>query len=307
MWGPVGRGKTWLMDLFFQEVTIQNKLRLHFHRFMQEEVHGPLKQLRHQQDPIPIIARNLAQRTQLLCFDELLVEDITDAMLLGTLFQSLFDNGVTLVATSNRPPDGLYEGGLQRARFLPAIAALKHHCHVVELSGPIDHRSETLRESGVFSTMDKQQGRNHLRHVFHRLSGTEPDMETLTINRRHVQCRGVKADVVWFEFDQICNTPRSASDFISIADEYRVVMVSDVPQLDDSMPAATRRFIALIDEFYEQHVIVILTAAVPVDSLYRGKRYAFEFERTRSRLQAMQSHGWLETDHMEKRPALTPL
>jgi cell division protein ZapE len=303
LYGPVGRGKTWLMDLFFHALPIDAKLRLHFHVFMHEEVHAPLKKLAGERDPLVKVARELARRLRVICFDEFLVEDITDAMLLGTLFEALFAEGVALVATSNVAPDDLYRDGLQRERFLPAIAAIKTHCEVVDVAGETDHRAARIGAEGVWRTTSSAD----LPDLFHRLTHTEPERGELRINHRPIHYLGASEDTLLMRFNDLCDGPRSAEDYLELAQRYHVIMLEGIPILDDKRLGAARRFIALVDILYESHTLLIASAASPPESLYSGKRLRFEFKRTASRLEEMRSTDWLAAHHLSHARALTPL
>lgn len=305
--GPVGRGKTWLMDLFYSNLPTDMKLRRHFHSFMREEVHGPLKRLRRHDNPLPRLARALALRTRVICFDELLVEDIADAMLLGPLLQALFEEGVALVATANVPPDGLYKDGLKRENFLPAIAAIEDHCEVVSVDGARDYRADRIAADGVWQVVDPAAGTRRLEGLFARLSDRDAREGSLVINDRRIAVRGKSEDTVFFDFGPLCVEARSADDYIDVAERYRTVLLNAVPVLDDDALQAARRFISLIDVLYERHTLLVATAASAPEALYTGKRFRFEFRRTVSRLEEMRSGEWLAGSHLETAPALTPL
>jgi cell division protein ZapE len=297
LWGGVGRGKTWLVDSFHESLPFAQKTRLHFHRFMRR-VHGELKELRNQRSPLLTVADRLAADNLVLCFDEFHVGDIADAMLLGGLLQALFERGVTLVATSNEHPDRLYSGGLQRERFLPAIAQLKQHAHVVHLDSATDYRMRYLEQAGTYHhPLDGSAGRMLAEH-FERIA---PDRgsaaELLDIEGRSVPTVRAADGVVWFTFEAICNGPRGAADYIEIARQYQTVLIGGVPQFDESMEDAARRFIMLVDEFYDRNVRLILTAAAPPDHLYAGRRHTVPFRRTASRLVEMQSVDYLSREH----------
>ena len=297
IWGGVGRGKTWLMDLFFDTLAEPRKGRWHFHRFM-SQVHAELKTLHQQQDPLQIVASRLADKARVICFDEFFVADITDAMLLGRLFEHLFARGVVLVATSNLPPDDLYKGGLQRARFLPAIALLKRHCAVLQVDSGIDYRLRTLETADLYHAPLNEAAEASLQQSFARLTGRHVlEQHSLTLNGRDIPVRRLGEDVAWFDFAALCDGPRSAADYIEIASCYHAVLLSGVPQLDAQLENQARRFIALVDEFYDRNVKLILSAAVTLDDLYVGEKLRFEFQRTRSRLIEMQSLEYLGCEH----------
>ena len=297
LWGGVGRGKTFLMDLFFASLPFAERRRQHFHRFMQD-VHATLAQLKHERDPLELIAANIAREVRVLCIDELQVTDIADAMLLGGLFAGLFTRGVTLVATSNTPPQDLYKDGLQRARFLPAIALLEQHVEVLRLGGATDYRLRELTQAGVYLPAGAPDTPARLELLFGRLAGPAVRVGgDILIEGRPIAVLRVAHSVVWFEFAALCAGPRSPDDYIEIAREYRTVMVSDVPVLRADDDDAARRFIELIDELYDRNINLILSAAAPPPQLYRGERLKAPFERTVSRLIEMQSAEYLAHEH----------
>ncbi len=265
-WGGVGRGKTYLMDTFYDSLPFANKNRTHFHRFMQG-VHADLRKLEGRQDPLDAIAKKYASEACIICFDEFFVSDITDAMILGGLFERLFAEGVTLVATSNIIPDGLYQNGLQRARFLPAIALLKEHTEVVNVDGGVDYRLRVLEQAELYHTPLDAKADLSLNASFESLA---PDLdevvesELVEINGRQIQSRRCCEDVVWFDFSAICLGARSQNDYIEIAKMYHAVLISNVPQMGRENDDAARRFINLVDEFYDSGVKLILSAAVPI-------------------------------------------
>jgi len=297
-WGGVGRGKTYLMDMFFDLLPTKNKMRLHFHRFM-HQTHEQLTEFKGQQDPLLLIADELASRTNVICFDEFFVKDITDAMILGGLFEALFARGVSLVATSNIPPERLYWNGLQRERFIPAIRLIEKHCQIVNLDNGIDYRLRTLEQADIFHSPHDQEAIDNLNNSFDHLATEEmPLASIIEIEHRPVITVRCAEGVIWFSFAEICETARSQTDYIEISRCYSTVMVSEIPQLEAKDDAATRRFISLVDEFYERHVNLMITASVELDELYSGRLLAFEFKRTLSRLQEMQSHDYLALEHL---------
>ena len=298
LWGAVGRGKTWLMDCFFECLPFQEKQRLHFHRFMQM-VHAQLKALPGREDPLKLVAQQFSARARVLCFDELFVSDIADAMLLGRLFTYLFEDGMTLVATSNVPPDNLYRDGLQRARFIPAIKLLKQHTHILNVDGGTDYRLRHLEKTRLFYTPAGPEADSHLAGFFQHLTGDGRGSDAaLLINGRNILVQQHADGVVWFRFPDICGGRRSQLDYIEIARSYHTVLISDIPQLGTDLGDEARRFIALVDEFYDRRVKLAISAALPADRLYTGKRLTFEFQRTTSRLQEMQSRDYLAEPHL---------
>ncbi len=296
-WGGVGRGKTYLMDLFYESLPFPRKLRSHFHRFMQR-VHHELRELAGEKNPLDLVARKIADEARVICFDEFFVTDITDAMILGTLFERLFGHGVTLVATSNIVPENLYRDGLQRARFLPAIALLQRHTQVLNVDGGTDYRLRTLEQAELYHSPLDAAADESLRRSFEALA-PEPGRadQQIEIEGRMLRARCVAEDVIWFDFAELCDGPRSQNDYIELAREYHAVLVGNVPQLGAGRDDQARRFINLVDEFYDRNVKLVLAAAVPLAGLYAGGRLAFEFERTRSRLLEMQSHDYLARPH----------
>ncbi|WP_341502900.1 cell division protein ZapE [Gallaecimonas sp. GXIMD4217] len=296
-WGGVGRGKTYLVDTFFEALPTERKLRCHFHRFM-HRVHQELKGLKGQVDPLEKIADKLAGETDIICFDEFFVSDITDAMLLGTLFQYLFARGVVLVATSNIVPDDLYKNGLQRARFLPAIALIKANCEVVNVDSGIDYRLRTLEQAEIYHHPLDDRALANLNDYFDKLS-VEPRRENLelAVEGRHILARREAEGVLLIDFRQLCDGPRSQADYMELARVYHSVLVCDVVQMTAAMEDVARRFIAMVDEFYERGVKLIMAAEVSMEQLYAGERLQFEFQRCLSRLQEMQSHDYLARPH----------
>jgi cell division protein ZapE len=297
LWGGVGRGKTWLMDLFCASLPGTLGRRRHFHRFM-HEVHQHLGRLQHQRSPLEQIARTIARETRVLCLDELYVADIADAMILGGLFAGLFRRGVTLVATSNVPPQELYQGGLQRQRFLPAIALLERHLEVVRVAGSADYRLRQLTAAGTYLRSDAPDARVRLEALFALLA--EHDVRAqgaIEVAGRALPVVRVGAGVVWCEFSALCAGARSQEDYIEIAREFQSVIVANVPVFDAAHEDEARRFIALIDELYDRNVKVIVSAAAPPAALYHGERLAALFARTTSRLTEMQSQEYLAREH----------
>ncbi len=297
IWGGVGRGKTWLVDLFYNQLPIKAKMRSHFHHFM-SETHAALDRLKGQRDPLELYAEQLSKKIRVLCLDEFIVIDITDAMILAQLLKALFARGVTLVTTSNTMPDHLYENGLQRDNFLPAIEMLKQHTQVIKLDSDTDYRLRYLEQATVYHTPLGKGVDGLLADEFARLAPEEAsDEETVHIFGRDIPIRRIADDVIWFDFMALCGPPRSQADYLEIARCYHTVIISDVPVLDSSLDDATRRFIYLIDEFYDRGVKLILSAAAPPKSLYQGKRLAFDFQRVESRLLEMQSEAYLAMEH----------
>jgi cell division protein ZapE len=298
-WGGVGRGKTYLVDTFFDALPFPQKMRTHFHRFM-KRVHEEMRTLKGEKNPLTIIGKRFAEEARVICFDEFFVSDITDAMILATLLEELFNNGVSLVATSNIVPDGLYKDGLQRARFLPAIALLKKHTEIVNVDSGIDYRLRALEQAELYHWPLGEEAEQSLSSSFRSLL-TENcnvlDNEALSIENREIRARKVANDVAWFDFRELCDGPRSQNDYIELGKIFEAVLVSNVEQMGVSKDDMARRFINLVDEFYDRNVKLILSAEVELKNLYTGGRLSFEFQRTLSRLLEMQSHEYLSRPH----------
>ncbi|MGJ8687787.1 MAG: cell division protein ZapE [Spongiibacteraceae bacterium] len=296
-WGGVGRGKTYLMDTFYDTLPFENKMRAHFHRFMQR-VHGELKTLTGEKNPLVIVADRIADEARVICFDEFFVSDITDAMILAGLFDRLFARGVVLVATSNIVPSELYKEGLQRSRFLPAIDLIEANVEVVNVDGGVDYRLRALEQAELFYSPLGESAESSLRHSFEQLAPEEAVADqALEIEGRNIQARYLADDVAWFEFAELCDGPRSQYDYIELARIFHAVIVSNVPVLGAGSDDLARRFINLVDEFYDRNVKMVMSAEVPLAELYMGGRLSFEFERTQSRLLEMQSHEYLASEH----------
>ncbi len=328
LWGPVGRGKTLLMDLFFETVPEPHKQRLHFHHFMRQ-LHQDLAQLHGQAEPLALIATRIARSTRVLCFDEFFVSDIGDAMLLGKLFIELFQRGVFLVATSNQHPDQLYPDGLQRQRFLIAIQAIKQHCLIHSIGGDRDHRLRQLHQSALFLPSNSPSTPLQLKQLFVQFGGIANDGDqSLSVLGRDIPCLAHHQRIAWFSFKALCDGPRSQLDYIDLADRFNTLIISDIPALEgdehdhwvvqgtEDRPASTtnqrrflghnedlsRRFISLIDELYDRSVILIASCEVGIDQLYPGGALAFAFERTRSRLFEMQSLEYQQRQTVDEAP-----
>lgn len=296
-WGGVGRGKTYLMDNFFESLPFKRKMRVHFHRFMQR-VHQELKNFKGEKNPLNLVAKKFADETRVICFDEFFVSDIGDAMILATLMDGLFERGVTLVCTSNIVPDGLYKDGLQRARFLPAIALVKKYTDVVNVDGGVDYRLRALEQAELFYSPLGEEADTSLRNSFDALAvEAGKHSKSMEINGRKIPARAHADDVVWFDFKDACDGPRSQNDYIEMARQFHAIIISNVPVLGGEKDDQSRRFVNMVDEFYDRNVKVIISAAVPITELYSGGRLSFEFERTESRLLEMQSQEYLKAPH----------
>jgi len=298
-WGGVGRGKTYLMDNFFESLPFQRKMRAHFHRFMRR-VHQELRTLDGEKNPLEIVADRLAAEARVICFDEFFVSDISDAMILSTLLQALFRRGVSLVATSNIVPDGLYKDGLQRARFLPAIDMLNEHTLVVNVDGGVDYRLRALEQAELYHTPLDAAADASLLKSFESLV---PDIEevranvAIEIEGREIIARYEAEDVAWFDFMALCDGPRSQNDYIELAKEYHAVLIANIPELGGAKDDQSRRFVNLVDEFYDRNVKLVISAEKPLHAIYAGGKLNFEFDRTTSRLLEMQSHEYLARPH----------
>ena len=298
LWGSVGRGKTFLVDLFFQSLPFERKLRLHFHRFM-GRVHTELAKLDGRSDPLRDVAAHFAEQARVLCLDEFFVTDIGDAMILAGLLRHLFERGVTLVTTSNIEPGQLYRDGLQRAKFLPAIAMLREHCEVLELLSAQDYRLRALTQAGVYFTPLGADAERALDACFARIApGVLRPEPTIAINDREIAVKRRADGVIWFDFDALCEGPRAVADYIELARSFNTVLISGVPQFSPQMENAARRFVNLVDEFYDRGVNLVISAATPITRLYDGERLRAEFARTESRLIEMQSSEYLTRAHL---------
>ncbi|MEO0367197.1 MAG: cell division protein ZapE [Pseudomonadota bacterium] len=297
-WGGVGRGKTYLVDMFYDCLPFEDKRRMHFHRFMQR-VHNERKTLQDEADPLDIIAANWAKQTRILCFDEFVVHDIADAVILVKLMQGLCDRGVTLVATSNVEPRRLYEGGLQRDLFLPAIDLIYEHCAVVNLDSGIDYRLRFLDRAQTWFTPADNAAHEGMRYDFEHLA---PDVgvenAAIEIEGRNLQSVRRSDGVIWFEFAELCDGPRSQNDYLELARCFHSILISNIPILDRLKEDQAKRFINLVDVFYDHNIKLIVSAEAAVADIYTGTRNSFEFKRTRSRLEEMQSHDYLALQHI---------
>ncbi|MBO2593726.1 AFG1 family ATPase [Shewanella algae] len=300
LWGGVGRGKTYLMDTFFDALPGEQKLRAHFHRFM-HRIHRELDELKGTRDPLLVIAKQMAQQYRVICFDEFFVSDITDAMLLGTLFEALFKEGVVLVATSNIVPDDLYKNGLQRARFLPAIVEIKANCQVLNVDSGIDYRLRTLEQAEIYHHPLDETAECNLQRYFTQLAPESEVSETpLEIDGRSIVIRKLAQGVLLADFRALCDGPRSQRDYMELAQLFHTVLLSGLEQMGAQQTGddIARRFLALVDEFYERHVKLIISAEVPLEQIYTDGQLSFEFRRCRSRLIEMQSRDYLALEHL---------
>lgn len=297
MWGGVGRGKTWMMDMFYESLPIEKKMRMHFHHFMQR-VQKELVALQGQVDPLQKVADIIHHEAVVICFDEFFVSNVSDAMILGDLFTLLFERGITLVATSNIEPAGLYKNGIHRDRFLPAIAQVEKHTTVMNIDAGIDYRLRLLKQAKLYVSPLSAETDGWLSERFDVLAGGQSvSTDPIIIAQRPIDIIKRTETMLLVDFRAICMQPRSASDFIAIASDYDTVMVDNVPFLNDVLMDATRRFIYLVDEFYDRRVKLLVRAEQSIIELYQGEKLAFEIERTRSRLLEMQSEDYLAAEH----------
>lgn len=297
MYGGVGRGKTFLMDLFDEGLGELPRLRLHFHRFM-GRVHAELQRLVDTRDPLEAVAARMAARARVLCLDECFVADIGDAMILANLLDGLFQRGVVLVTTSNVAPRELYRDGLQRAKFLPAIDLIERHCRVHHLDSDTDYRLRALTAAPVYHHPLNDAAERALEALFTRVApGQTVDAGEISIHDRPIAFRRRADGEIWFDFEALCGGPRAVADYIELAQSFNTVLVSDVPVFGSDDNDAARRFIHLVDEFYDRNVNLVVSAAAPPEALYRGERLAAEFQRTASRLIEMQSEEYLGREH----------
>jgi len=298
-WGGVGRGKTYLVDTFYDALPFERKIRTHFHRFMQR-VHQELVELKGQKDPLETVADRIAKDGVVICFDEFFVSDIGDAMILGTLLGMLFERGVTLVATSNIVPDGLYKDGLQRDRFIPAIKLLNQYTDVVNVDSGVDYRLRALEQAELYHSPLDAGAEVSLQKSFDSLIPDAKHIENnvpVEVLGRDIMAKSICDDVAWFEFDALCNGPRSQNDYIELGRLYHAVLVSNVPQMEAKTDDLARRFINMVDEFYDRGVKLIMSGEKPIPEIYSTGKLEFEFQRTTSRLLEMQSHDYLAREH----------
>jgi len=294
LWGSVGRGKTYLMDLFFESLRFEKRERAHFYRFMQS-VHRELRAAPHRAAPLELVASAFSERARVICLDEFLVLDIADAMMLGALLESLLRRRVVVVATSNRAPQDLYQDGLQRERFLPAIRLLERRLDIVELDGSTDYRQRHLKTALTYWDSDQPGSDSELRALFRAYAqgiGTGPSR--LEVEQRPIEAIDSSSNAVWFEFRELCETARGANDYLEIAQRYRAVVVSNVPIFTSANDDAARRFLMLVDALYDRGAILVLSAAAEPEDLYQGERLQLDFQRAASRLAEMRSHSYLD-------------
>jgi cell division protein ZapE len=297
LWGGVGRGKTMLMDWFYESLRLPRRERTHFYRFMRR-VHGELRNLRRRSEPLDAVAQRLAKHARVICLDEFFVADIADAMILSGLFEGLFRRGVTLVATSNTPLEDLYKDGLQRERFLPAIELIRTHVEVLHLGGGIDYRLRQLEQAPTYLDSTREETPKDLKLRFAALAGDSAGgPELLSIEDREIAASATGAGMAWFEFNELCLGPRSQNDYIELARWYHTIFIANIPVFTPADEDAARRFVMLIDEFYDRGVKIVVSAAAAPPVLYRGERLKLEFQRAASRLIEMQTQHYLAGAH----------
>ena len=292
LWGGVGRGKSFLMDCFFNSVPLQRKTRLHFHEFMRE-VHRELIELHGVSDPLQQLGRSIARRFRLICLDEFHVADITDAMILHRLLESLFEHRASIVTTSNFPPDGLYPNGLHRDRILPAIELLKEKLEVVAVDNGVDYRQSTLQDVKLYHTPLGPEADAAMSDAFERLAEAKDESPILKIEHREIRARRRAGGVVWFDFRELCGGPRSQNDYLELATQFHTLLLSGVPQMSPRLASEARRFTWLVDVLYDRRVKLIVSAAVEPEALYTEGPLVHEFPRTVSRLREMRSAEFL--------------
>jgi len=295
MWGGVGRGKSFLMDCFFQAVPLTRKTRLHFHEFMRE-VHRELAELKGIADPLEELGARIARRHRLICFDEFHVADVTDAMILHRLLAAMFANRVSIITTSNFHPDALYPNGLHRDRILPAIELLKDRLEVVGVDNGTDYRQRTLEHVELYHTPLGKGADDVLERAFEGLAEARDEDPVLHIEHRELPAVRRAGGVVWFDFRTLCGGPRSQNDYLEIAQQFHTVILSNVPQMPPRLASEARRFTLLVDVLYDRKVKLVMSAAVPAELLYTEGPLAHEFPRTVSRLQEMRSADYLALD-----------
>jgi cell division protein ZapE len=293
LWGGVGRGKSFLMDAFFAAVPVLRKTRLHFHEFMRS-VHHELDEVKGTPEPLDEVARRIARRHRLICFDEFHVSDIADAMILHRLFVKLFDLNVGLVMTSNYAPDDLYPDGLHRDRLLPAIALLKERLDIVHVDGGIDYRQRAMEQIEAYLTPWGAAAEATLAAAFDRIAEVDDDDPVLDIESRRIRARRRAGGVVWFDFAVLCGGPRSHTDYLEIAAQFHTVLLSNIPCMSAGQASEARRFTWLVDVLYDHRVKLIASAEAPPDQLYTAGVLSNEFARTGSRLVEMQSREYLD-------------
>lgn len=298
MWGGVGRGKSFLMDSFYLTVPVKRKTRIHFHEFMRG-VHLQLQQIKGTQDPLDEVARRIAKKYRLICFDEFHVSDIADAMILYRLLLKLFEHGTSFVMTSNYEPSKLYPDGLHRDRILPAIKLIQERMDVLNVDTGVDYRLRTLEQVNMYHTPLTEQARQALQLAFDQLSDTASQNPVLHIESREIRAEALSGSVVWFSFATLCGGPRSQNDYLELASRFHTIILSDVPRMRPKHASEARRFTWLIDVLYDHKVNLIMSAECGPDELYTEGTLSNEFHRTVSRIMEMQSKEYIESERRE--------
>jgi cell division protein ZapE len=298
MWGGVGRGKSFLMDAFFHTVPVKRKTRVHFHEFMRS-VHHELEVVKGRQDPLDEVARRIAKRYRLVCFDEFHVSDVADAMILYRLLLKLFEYGTSFVMTSNYEPSTLYPDGLHRDRILPAIKLIQERMDILNVDTGVDYRRRELEQVRMYLTPITAQTRQELQHDFERLSDTAPLKPVLTVENRELKAVALAGSIVWFDFATLCGSPRSQNDYLDLAGRFQTIILSDVPRMSVRQASEARRFTWLIDVLYDHKVKLIMSAECEPDELYTEGPMANEFHRTVSRILEMQSRDYLQAERRQ--------
>jgi cell division protein ZapE len=304
MYGGVGRGKSFIMDCFYNAVPLERKTRLHFHEFMRE-VHRQLHELKGQQDPLEVLAKRMSRKHRLICFDEFHVADVTDAMILYKLLDAMFRNRMSIVTTSNFHPDGLYPNGLHRDRILPAIELLKSQLEVINVDSGTDYRRRTLELARLYLTPLNDQTDAEMGAIFDQLAESADEDPALNIEHRVLQARRRAGGVVWFDFQTLCGGPRSQNDYLELASRFHTVMLSNVPHMPVRLASEARRFTWLVDVMYDRRCKLVVSAEVPPEALYTEGPMAHEFPRTVSRLNEMQSKEYLSEERRVVDTSLT--
>ncbi len=298
LWGPVGRGKSFLMDSFYLAVPLVRKRRVHFHHFMRE-IHRELNELKGAEDPIARVAARTARRYRLICFDEFHVSDIADAMILGRFLEQVIERGVVMCMTSNYPPEGLYPDGLQRERFAPVILLLKHKLDVLQVDNGTDYRRMKMERLRVYHT--GAQTDHEMEKIFHELKDVEEERQPLDVDGRTIAYRKRAGGLVWFDFEALCGGPRSYADYVDLARRFHTVMLSGIPRMSAKNADAARRFTWLVDVFYDDRVNLVAAAEAEPEQLFVEGEHSAEFQRTVSRLHEMQSVQYLQTQRTAQR------
>jgi cell division protein ZapE len=296
LWGGVGRGKSFIMDCFFDAVPYKRKRRVHFHAFMRE-VHESLRSFKDEDDPLMHVADKIAKATRLLCFDEFHVSDIADAMILGRLLDALFERSIVFVMTSNYPPDGLYPNGLQRHNFLPTIALIKQRFDVLEVDHGTDYRLRTLERMNIYVVPGGEAADRQLAGEFAQIAGGDGRAGEIELFDRKLRARRILGGAIWFDFDTLCGGPRSQNDYLELARRFYSVFLSNVPQMNRNHGNEARRFTWLVDVLYDCRVKLVISAEVEAEALYLEGPNSQEFPRTVSRLIEMRSRDYLAEEH----------